>query len=156
MRFEQHDTASMVLASCPDGRLRNVLRWEEKMGSLCVAHCHGVSVDRVRTSNKDLRFHCRISCLYLCVCKKRTVVEKRQTMIARKRNAAIAQWIEQRTSNPQVVGSNPTRGTSTEAFFTYIMKAQIAIVSKRNRIRVPIWAYFPQNLSSPKHGIYFP
>ena len=156
MRFEQHDTAPMVLASCPDGRLRNVLRREEKMGSLCLAHRHGMSLGRVRTSNKDLRFHCRISCLHLCICKKRTVVEKRQTMIARKRNAAVAQWIEQEPSNLLVAGSIPARGTTAEAFFTYIIKAQIAIVSKRNCIWVPIWAYFPQNLSSPKHGIYFP
>lgn len=156
MRFRQHDSASVVLASCHDGRLRNVFRRKEKMGSFSLAHRHGMSLDRVCTSNKDLRFHCWVSCLHLRVHKKRALVEKRQTMIARKRHAAVAQWIEQELSNLLVAGSIPARGAIAEAFFTCIIKAQIAIVSKRNCTRVPIWAYFPQNLSTPRHSIYFP
>ena len=116
----------MVLASCPDGCARHVLRRKEAMGSFRLAHRYGVSVDRVRTSDENVRLYSWISFLHIRLCEKCTLVEKRQPIVS----AAVAQWIEQEPSNLLVAGSIPARGANQEAFYFYIMKSLKAIVSK--------------------------
>ena len=58
----------MVLATGRHGCIWHVLCWAQEMGSLPVAHSHGVPVDSVRHSDRDIWVHCRRSVLYFCLC----------------------------------------------------------------------------------------
>lgn len=70
-------------------------------------------MDRVRTSDENVRLYFGFSFLHIRLREKRTLVEKKQPIVS----AAVAQWIEQEPSNLLVAGSIPARGAMFRSIF---------------------------------------